>query len=168
MTPLTGAFGSHIDQIGIVVGNLEATMEAYARTIGAKFHVFEVDQDSSFFSGSSQEYRTRFAVAEAGLFTLELIQPLAGETVHSRFLAEHGPGMHHIGIYVESREEASAALTKAGYSTIFEGEIAGLGKFTYFDAPGMHCVVEVLQLVSSFPLFLIEHATPYHAGQGTA
>jgi hypothetical protein len=161
MSPLVGPFGGHVDQVGIIVADLEASMDAYARTIGATFQVFEVDHTNSAFSGSSPRYRTRFGIALAGLITIELIQPAAGVTLHSEFLEKHGPGIHHLGVYVENLEEASRGLGHLGYRTLLKGHINELGRFAYFDAGDLHCVVEVLELESSFPVFLLEHAVSY-------
>jgi GH24 family phage-related lysozyme (muramidase) len=42
-----------------------------------------------------------------------------------------------------------------------EGEIEGLGKFAYFHAPGLHFIVEALQLSFSWPAFLAKNATRF-------
>ena len=77
-----------------------------------------------------------------------------------------GGHIDQIGIVVadlEAAMDASAALTSLGCRSVLEGEIRELGHFAYFDAPAMHCIVEALELASSFPLFLVEHAAPYKA-----
>jgi len=160
MAPLTGPFGGHVDQVGIIVPDLESAAEAYSGAIGASFQVFEVDQTLGFFSGSSPQFRIRFAVGLAELLTIELIQPVSGVTLYSKFLEERGPGIHHLGIYVPDLTSASAALAGSGCQPILTGEIAALGKFAYFDCPAMHCTLEALELASTFPLFLMSHAAP--------
>ncbi len=150
-----------VDRIGIVVRKLEHGMNAYAETLGATFSVFEVDESTSRFSGSSPAFQTRFAVAQIGLLSIELIEPVAGTTIHSEHLETSGPGIHHLGFYVRSLARSMEQLRKKGYTVSMEGEIAGLGKFAYFDAPDLHCTVEVLQLSLTWPLFLARHATPY-------
>jgi hypothetical protein len=42
-----------------------------------------------------------------------------------------------------------------------EDEIDGLAKFAYFEPGGAGCVVEVLQLFLSMPVFLAKHAIRY-------
>lgn len=156
-----GLLGGRVDQIGIIVPDLESAMDAYIATLGVPFQVFEVNQTNSTFSGSSPEYRIRIAIAQAGLLSVELIQPAAGVTLYSRHLEAHGPGVHHMGIYVDSLAKTRKALAARGYRPILDGKIRGLGKFSYLEAPDMHCILEPLQLSLSFPLFLARNATQF-------
>jgi len=151
----------NLDQIGILVPDLEAAMDGYVATLGLKFQVFEVDESAGSFSGSSAHFRTRFGVAQVGLSSIELIQPVSGTTIHSEHLRTRGPGIHHIGIYVPSLTTARKALERRGYTALMEGKIRRLGKFAYFEAPDMHCIVEPLQLSIELPLFLAKNATTY-------
>ena len=161
MVTLNAPLNGRVDQIGVIVPNLEAAMDAYLATLGVPFAVFEVDQSTSAFSGSSPRFQIRIAIALAGALTIELIQPVAGVTLYSKHLETHGPGIHHLGFHVDSLAKARKALTGRGYRPILEGKIRGLGKFAYFEAPGMHCILEPLQLSLSFPLFLAKNAKPY-------
>jgi hypothetical protein len=155
---LTGALPARVDQIALVVPDLEASMDGYIAKLGVTFGVFEADQSMSSFSGSSPQFRLRIAVALAGLLSIELIQPVAGVTPYSQFLEAHGPGLHHLGVYVDDLAAARKSFAGPGNSCVLEGRIQGLGEFAYFEAPGLHCVFELLQLSLSFPLFLAEHA----------
>jgi hypothetical protein len=150
-----------VDQIGIIVPRLEYGMNTYADLLGAAFSVFEVDESTSRFSGSSPAFRTRFAVAQIGLVSIELIEPVAGTTIHSEYLKTSGPGIHHVGFYVRSLARSIDQFLKKDYTLSMEGEIEGLGKFAYFHAPDLHCTVEALQLSLSWPLFLAKYARPY-------
>jgi hypothetical protein len=100
-------------------------------------------------------------VALVGLLSVELIQPLSGLTLYSRHLESRGSGLHHMGVYVDDLAKASNSLVQRGYRLILEGEIHGLGRFAYFEAPEMHCILEVLQLSLSLPVFLVENAKVY-------
>ena len=156
-----GLLGRRVDQIGIVVPDLEAAMDAYIATLGVPFQAFEVNQTNSTFSGSSPEYRIRIAVALAGVLSVELIQPVSGVTLYSKHLESRGPGIHHIGIYVDNLTRARKALAGRGYRPILEGKIRGLGQFAYLEAPDMHCILEPLQLSLNLPQFLAENAKWY-------
>jgi hypothetical protein len=136
-------------------------MDAYVATMGVRFHVFEVDERNSSFSGSSARFRTRIAVAPAGLTTIELIQPISGNTIHSEHLRTRGPGLHHVGIYVDSLPSALKTLRLRGYQKLMQGKINRLGQFAYFEANDMHCIVEALQFSIEFPLFLADQAKLY-------
>jgi methylmalonyl-CoA/ethylmalonyl-CoA epimerase len=161
MAPLSGLLGGHVDQIALLVPDLEAAMDAYVASLGVTFGVFEVTEATSSFSGSSPQFRIRIAVALVGLVSIELIQPVSGVTLYSKHLETRGPGIHHLGVYVDDLAEAKEGLAGRGYESILEGRIDGLGEFAYFDAPDMHCILEPLQLSSDLPLFLAENATWY-------
>ncbi|MDX2153731.1 MAG: VOC family protein [Bryobacteraceae bacterium] len=156
-----GALGGRVDHIGLVVGDLEPAMDGYHAAYRAKFGVFEVDERTSVFSGSSAAYRIRIAVAQVGGVSIELIQPMEGETLYSRFLASRGPGLHHLGTYVTSLARSDKELQRRGYVRLLEGRIRGLGKFGYFEAPELACIVEPLELSLAFPLFLAKRAKWY-------
>lgn len=150
-----------MDQIGIVVPDLKAAMDAYIANLGIAFQVFDVDEKTSVFSGSSASFQIRFAVALVGSSSIELIQPVSGVTIYSDVLKTRGPGIHHMGIYVDDLPQAKKAMEHRGYKARMEGEIHSLGQFSYYDAPDMHCIVELLHLSLALPLFLAENATLY-------
>lgn len=154
---------ANLDQVGILVPDLKSAMDAYVASLGITFQVFEVDQSNSTFSGSSAKFRLRFAVAMKGLSSIELIQPVSGTTIHSDHLESRGAGIHHMGFYVPNLASAKKTLKARGYTARMEGRIRSLGKFAYFEAPDMHCIVEPLQLDLGFPLFLAANATRYPA-----
>ena len=147
-----------MDQIAILVPDLDAAMTAYITSFGAAFAVFEVNETTSSFSGSSQRFRLRIAVALVGLVSIELIQPVSGVTLFSKHLESRGPGIHHVGVYVKDLAKAKKRLTGRGYKSILEGRIRGLGKFAYFECPDMHCILEPLQLSSNLVNFLAGNA----------
>ena len=62
------------------------------------------------YHGQPADFTARMAFAELGPIELELIQPLAGESIWADFLAEHGPGLHHIRFNVPEMEPVVAHL----------------------------------------------------------
>jgi hypothetical protein len=151
----------HLDQIGILVPDLKLAMDEYIATLGVSFRVFEVDETTSSFSDSSSSFRIRFAVALIGFSSIELIQPVSGRTIYSEHLKNRGPGIHHIGFYVTDLPSAKRRLKRREYKALMEGQIRGLGRFAYFEAPDMHCIIEVLKFSITLPMFLAENATLY-------
>jgi hypothetical protein len=150
--------GSRVDQIAVLVPDLETAMDGYIAKLGVTFGVFETNHTISSFSGSSRRFRVRIAVALAGLLSIELIQPVSGVTLYGKHLESRGGGLH---IHVDDLAEAMKSFAGPGYQCILEGHIRGLGEFAYFEAPDLHCIVELLQLSLSFPLFLAKNAKPY-------
>ncbi len=59
--------------------------------LSVRFGVFEANETMSAFSGSSAQFRIRIAVAQAGLVSIELIQPVSGVTLYSKLLETRGP-----------------------------------------------------------------------------
>jgi len=66
------------------------------------------------YRGEPSEFTARMAFAELGPIELELIQPLTGASIWADFLAEHGPGLHHIRYNVEDLEPVVAYLAGQG------------------------------------------------------
>jgi 4-hydroxyphenylpyruvate dioxygenase-like putative hemolysin len=66
---------------------------------------------------------------------LELIQPLDGPSIHQDFLVEHGEGVQHLGVIVESVPTAVEEMAGAGYEVTQSGSgfgAAGDGRYAYF------------------------------------
>jgi len=147
--------------IGVVVPDLSTAMDAYISTLGVSFSVFDLDETNSAFSGSSDSFRLRIGFGSLGVSAVELIQPVSGETIHARFLAEKGPGIHHLGFWVGDLSKARTQLEALGYRSLMEGAIRDLGRFAYYEAPELHCIIEPLEFAIGFPLFLARHASVY-------
>ena len=161
MTRRAGLANRRVDQMALLVPDLEDAMDAYIANMRLTFRVFEVDERTSTFSGSSEHFRIRIAVALAGVLSIELIQPVSGSTLYSKHLDSRGPGLHHMGVYVTDLAKARRSFARQRCELLLEGQINGLGKFAYFDVPEMHCILEVLQFSLSLPLFLIQNAAVY-------
>ena len=112
--------------IGVVVPDLNAAMNAYISALGIKFSVFEVDETNSVFSGSSDAFRLRIGFGTLGPSAMELIQPVSGETIHSRFLSERGGGIHHLGFLVSGFSKVKKQLDALRCRSLMEGAIKGL------------------------------------------
>ncbi|HEY6358792.1 MAG TPA: methylmalonyl-CoA epimerase, partial [Vicinamibacterales bacterium] len=68
-------------------------------------------------------HRLRFV--QTGSATLELVQPLSPEAPVAKFLATHGPGLHHLCLRVPDIDAAVAALKARGIRLIDETPRAG-------------------------------------------
>ena len=152
---------SFLHHVEIVVPDLNSAMDAYIAALNVGFSVFEVDETGSVFSGSSESFRLRIGVGSLGATAIELIQPVSGETIHSRFLAEKGPGLHHMGFWVASLRNATKHLEGLRYKSLMEGSIHGLARFAYYESAQLHCIIEPLEVELGFPVFLARHATVY-------
>lgn len=146
---------------GLIVAELGAAMDSWRRNLGLSFQVFEADETNSHFSGSGPRFKLRFGYGLMGLSAIELIQPLEGETLYSKFLTERGPGFHHLGFLVTDLAESKRRLESEGCSVVMEGNIDELGALAYYRVQDGHCIIEPLRLSIELPLFLSRRATSY-------
>ncbi len=74
----------------------------------------------------------RLAKSNLGGIGLELIQPLAGETVYTDFLAKHGEGLHHLAYGVEDFDLEISDMHNRGFDAVQTGAI-GSSRWAYFN-----------------------------------
>lgn len=139
-------------QVGVVVRDLEQSMAALTAVFGiGPFRVVECPppgrEQQQFYHGEPARFRTRQAFADLGSIELELIQPLEGVTIWSDFLAEHGPGIHHLRFNVPDHAALSAYLKTKGIGKTQEG--AGIRDGTYwvnYDTENLiGFIIEIMQ-----------------------
>jgi hypothetical protein len=139
-------------QVGVVVRDLDQSMAALTGVFGiGPFRVVECPpagrEQQQFYHGESAKFRTRQAFADLGTVELELIQPLEGKTIWSDFLAERGPGIHHIRFNVPDEAALSAYLQTKGIGKTQEG--AGIREGSYwanYDTEKLvGFIIEILQ-----------------------
>jgi methylmalonyl-CoA/ethylmalonyl-CoA epimerase len=68
------------------------------------------------YQGRSADFTARMAFAELAPIEIELIQLLAGESVWTDYLVEHGPGLHQIRFDVPEMEPIVEHLAEHGIS----------------------------------------------------
>ncbi|MFB3818673.1 MAG: VOC family protein [Candidatus Methylomirabilales bacterium] len=131
-------------QAGIVVRDLQASMEAYWRTLGIgpwKVYTYAPPMlREATLRGRPAEYAMRIAHAQAGPLQLELIQPLAGGSIFAEHLDAQGEGLHHIQSRVEDIEGVLAAFRRLGVGVLMSGKF-GEGEFHFLDTGGLLGVV---------------------------
>jgi methylmalonyl-CoA epimerase len=102
--------GLPLDHVAIAVESIDAVLPAFQSVTGA---------------GSSRRERVEAQGVElvfvgAGDGKLEILQPLGPDTPVGRFLAERGPGLHHVAYRVEDIDAALARLADQGFELIDE------------------------------------------------
>lgn len=129
---------SKVDQIGIVVKDVEATVRFYEKMFGIESSpTVEFEMDSA---------KLKIGMLQLGELQIELIQVLEGESIHSKFLEERGEGLHHLGFFVKDLEKELARLEKHGIKVLEKGEAFGV-KFVYLDTEKtLGVILELLQL----------------------
>jgi hypothetical protein len=139
-------------QVGVVVRDIEKSMAALTSIFGiGPFRVVDCPpperEQQQFYRGVPARFRTRQAFADLGSVELELIQPLEGQTIWSDFLAERGPGIHHIRFNVPDEKALTAYLQDKGIGKTQEGAGIRAGSYwaNYDTEKLIGFVVEILQ-----------------------
>lgn len=126
-------------QVAIIVRDLDAAMRTYFDEYGiGPWSVYEFD------SGNVTDMRSRgvpvawswrLAVTQVGQVQWELVEPLDDDSIYAQFLAERGPGLHHIGVAVAGYEDALAEAARRGQEVLLGGEYKGI-EFAYLTTDG--------------------------------
>jgi catechol 2,3-dioxygenase-like lactoylglutathione lyase family enzyme len=138
-------------QIGIVVRNIDATIEFYQRMFGfGPFEVRNVDYPTATHHGECGGYRGKRAFFNLGLMQIELIELVDGKTIHEEFLQKKGEGVHHIAFRVESLQEGMRAAEHAGIP-VTQAYLRpdGTGGFAYLETDRVGGVV--IELIERSP-----------------
>lgn len=143
-----------INQVALVVRDLDAAMRRYWETFGiGPWKVYTYGPPlvrEMTYRGKPQEYRMRLALAQVGSPVLELIQPLSGDNIYVEHLDRKGEGLHHVGVFVPSFDEAVAEAQRQGFSVLQSGRGYGRhgdGGFAYLDTEALlGMIVELIEV----------------------
>jgi methylmalonyl-CoA/ethylmalonyl-CoA epimerase len=106
-----------IDHLGIGVASLEEALKLYRDVLGLPVADMEILGDM----------KLKVIKVKAGDTVLELLEPLAGETVISKFLATRGGGIHHVCFEVDDVRGATMELAAKGYEPLWPEPRRGAG-----------------------------------------
>ncbi|MCV7420062.1 VOC family protein [Mycobacterium yunnanensis] len=130
-------------QIAWVTRDLGATEAALTQLMGAKKWVRMPDvhfgPDTCTHRGHPADYVAHVSLSYAGDTQLELIEPVRGDSIYTDFLDAAGPGLHHVAIEADDRDDFDARLVDAerhGASVVSRGTMPGGMSFAYLSAAG--------------------------------
>jgi len=106
-----------IEHLGIGVPSLEEAMKLYRDALGLPVADLEV----------LAEMKLKVIKVQAGETVLELLEPLPGEDVISKFLEARGGGIHHVCFEVEDVRGATMELAARGYEPVWPEPRRGAG-----------------------------------------
>jgi methylmalonyl-CoA/ethylmalonyl-CoA epimerase len=110
-----------IDHIAVVVEDIESALTFWRDALGIEMsHVEEVPSEHS-----------RVAFLPVGESEIELVEPTNPDTGLGRYLANKGPGMHHVCVEVDDIEAILARLKEKGVQLINETPASGSGGKKY-------------------------------------
>jgi len=105
-----------ISQVGIVVRDMDKTIEYYEKVLGlGPFVRPEISYVEKFYYGKPVDSKWIMGFCSLGPVELELIQPLTDPTIYHDFLKEKDEGIHHLGFEVKDIDEKIALCEKMGF-----------------------------------------------------
>jgi methylmalonyl-CoA/ethylmalonyl-CoA epimerase len=127
-----------VAHIGIVVRDLDTSIAAYEKRLGlGPWTYFDIPSGvmvDHVFEGRETNYEIRAAVADVGNIKFELIQPVGEEeSPFSRFLAEHGEGMHHILLDRSAEGDERSPEKQLDLPLMMSGSLAPTLDCAYLD-----------------------------------
>ena len=123
---------TQITQIGIVVRDLDATIQKYVDEYGIgpwERHDELTPANATDLRVYGQPvalWRVAAASAMVGQVMWELIAPLDDESIFARFLAEKGGGVQHIAVATPNCDQAVAAPAQRGHDLVLGGTFSGI------------------------------------------
>jgi hypothetical protein len=119
-----------------VVRDLQKTIEHYWNNFGIgpwKIFLFEEPLLREMtIRGNLAKYRMHIAICQMENIYIEIIQPLAGDTIYKEFLEQKGEGLHHLGFFVDHLDREMERFKTNGFSTVQTGRFQE-GGFAYLD-----------------------------------
>jgi methylmalonyl-CoA/ethylmalonyl-CoA epimerase len=97
-----------IHHVGVAVADLDQAVATYERLFGGRLEHRERVEDQGVEAASMRLGESR----------VELLAALGDDTPVGRFLANRGPGMHHVAYAVDDVEAALGELAAAGAELI--------------------------------------------------
>jgi len=124
-------------QIAVVVRDIEASMRTFADEYGiGPWQLYEFNPDTVSdlqVDGQPSDCAWRLAIAMLGSVQWELIEPLDDKSIYAEFLAEKGPGLHHVAVAAPgSYQETMAGLEAKGRRVLQSGKYNGV-TFAYMS-----------------------------------
>src|SRR5262249_48621468 len=107
---------SRIDHIGVAVEDLDPALALY----GESFELAVAHREVVAEQG------VEAVLLDVGENHVELLAPLGPDTPVGRFLANNGPGLHHVAYQVQDIDATLEALKQAGLRLIDERPRAGI------------------------------------------
>lgn len=144
------ALGLHFGQLGVVVNDLEGTIASHAALGPWMLYTYDVSRVRHMhIGGKPADFSFRLAL-NPHTPQLEIIAPLDDQNPYAAWLGEYGPGLHHLGFYVDDLPTAEAAMEGEGFAPIMGGAgmgADGTGGWCYYDTvAAVGYIIEVIEL----------------------
>lgn len=138
-----------VTQIGIVVHDIEKSIEAYCSILGLPrpqvILTDEYEKAKTIYQGKPTNARAKLAFFDMGQVQIELIEPLGEPSTWKEFLEHKGEGVHHIAFQIKDTPGVVTYLNDKGIPLVQQGHYTG-GMYSYIDAsPQLGVILELLE-----------------------
>jgi len=135
-----------MSQIGIVVKDMDKTIEFYEKVLGlGPFVRPDITYKEKHYYGKKVNSEFIMGFCSLGSVEMELIQPITGPTIYHDFLKEKGEGIHHLGFDVKDIEKKLILCKEMGIK-IIQGGQGVTSHFEYLDTEAIGGVIfELIQ-----------------------
>ena len=150
MTEQQGLGTTVVTQIGIIVRDIEKTLDAYCQVFGLTERpsvsvTDPVEKAETELRGESTQARAKLAFLNMGQVQIELIEPFNGPSTWQEFLDQHGEGVHHIAFQVKGTDKVVQFLGDQGIPLVQQGQYTG-GMYSYMNSePQLKVMLELLE-----------------------
>jgi methylmalonyl-CoA/ethylmalonyl-CoA epimerase len=132
---------TNLSHVGIAVRDAEATARLLSTiwNIGTPDSFDYTPEADDLIAGDP--FSVRLVFIKFGPLTLELLQPLDDQSIWSKFIEEHGEGIHHLAFGVSDYDGTVKTFEERGHplltAAVFEGE-----RWCYFEMDPGGIVIE--------------------------
>ena len=150
MSEQQGIGSNVVTQVGIIVKDIEKTLDHYVRVFQLKERpnviiTDTVDKARTELRGESTLARAKLSFINMGQITIELIEPDGQPSTWQEHLDSHGESVHHIAFQIKGTEQVVAYLNGQGIATVQQGQYTG-GMYSYMDSmPQLGVMLELLE-----------------------
>ena len=109
---------ARFDQIGVAVRSVDDAARFLKEAFGIECLILQMPRARALLRGREVEFVTRIGIARVGALDLELMEIVEGDHIVREYLEKHGPGLHHLGIYVDDLNAAVAHWRTAGRTLV--------------------------------------------------
>jgi len=144
--PVLQGTETEIRQVGVVVKDLEKTVQFLAALGLGPFTVRKAVHPAAVMRGEKVSYEVEIALSQQGPVQLELIEYKRGKTIQKEFVDERGEGLHHILFKVQDIDVALHRFAQKGVAVLQQDRWVDGGGIAYMDTGRIGgIIVEIVQ-----------------------
>jgi methylmalonyl-CoA/ethylmalonyl-CoA epimerase len=136
MSTAVDALAAHFFQVAYVVRDIEASEAWLQKIMGVPAWTRMANMnfgDECSHRGRPADYSAHLSIGYLRDIQIELIEPTRGESLYTEFLADRGPGLHHVAFDVPDFGATVDALSANGLELLAKGRVGPGSEFAYFD-----------------------------------